>query len=54
MFCLDAAKRGREAAGRLGAKYRALGYETETRVPPSGKDWNAYLQTLGAPPTGGG
>ena len=44
VFCLDADGPGCEAAGRLGAKYRALGYETEDRAPPAGKDWNEYLQ----------
>ena len=41
---------GREAAGRLGEKYRGLGYETEVRAPPSGKDWNEYLQIKRAGP----
>lgn len=44
LLCLDADGPGREAAGRLGEKYRGLGYETEERPPPSGKDWNEYLQ----------
>ena len=46
-LCLDADGPGREAAGRLGTKYRSLGYGVETRAPPSGKDWNAYLQAKG-------
>ena len=45
IFCLDADGPGREAAGRFGAKYRALGYGTEEQTPPAGKDWNEYLQT---------
>ena len=45
MFCLDADEPGHEAAGRFGAKYRALGYGAEERTPPAGKDWNEYLQT---------
>lgn len=44
VFCLDNDNRGREAAVRLGEKYRALGCVTEERLPPSGKDWNDYLQ----------
>ena len=44
LLCLDADGPGREAAGRLREKYRGLGYETEERPPPSGKDWNEYLQ----------
>ena len=44
VFCLDADGPGREAAGKLTAKYRTLGYGTENRVPPAGKDWNEYLQ----------
>ena len=40
---LDADGPGREVAGRLGEKYRGLGYETEERFPPSGKDWNDFL-----------
>lgn len=45
IFCLDADGPGREAAGRIAAKYRVLNYETEDQVPPTGKDWNEYLQT---------
>ena len=44
LLCLDADGPGRDAAGKLTAKYRALGYEVEDQLPPSGKDWNAYLQ----------
>lgn len=44
LLCLDADGPGRVAAGKLGAKYRGLGYITEERLPPSGKDWNEYLQ----------
>ena len=44
VLCLDADGWGREAAERLGEKYRGLGYETEDRLPPSGKDWNEFLQ----------
>lgn len=44
LLCLDADGPGREAAGRLGEKYRVLGYGTEVRLPPSGRDWNEYLQ----------
>ena len=40
IFCLDADGHGREATGRLAAKYRALGYRSEDRVPQAGKDWN--------------
>lgn len=43
VLCLDADGPGREAAGRLMEKYRGLGYETEVRAPPSGKDWNDCL-----------
>jgi len=45
LLCLDADGPGREVAGRLGEKYRGLGYETEERFPPSGKDWNDFLIT---------
>lgn len=44
IFCLDADGPGRETAGEFGAKYHALGYGTEERLPPAGKDWNEYLQ----------
>ena len=44
VLCLDADGPGRDAAGELGEKYRGLGYVTEERAPPSGKDWNQYLQ----------
>ena len=44
LLCLDADGPGREAAGKLGEKYRGLGYETQVRAPPSGKDWNEFLQ----------
>ena len=44
VLCLDADGWGRKAAERLGEKYRGLGYETEDRLPPSGKDWNEFLQ----------
>ena len=47
VLCLDADGPGREAAGRLGEKYRGLGYGTEERFPPSGKDWNEYLIMTG-------
>ena len=47
IFCLDADKWGRAAAERLKTKYRALGYDTADQVPPSGKDWNEYLQKKG-------
>ena len=43
-LCLDADDPGREAAQKLSGKYRALGYDTETRFPPSGKDWNEHLK----------
>lgn len=45
VLCLDADGPGREAAGRLAAKYRVLNYETEDQAPPAGKDGNEYLQT---------
>lgn len=44
VLCLDADWPGRKAAQKLSNKYRALGYGMETRAPPSGKDWNDYLQ----------
>ena len=44
VLCLDADGPGREAAGRLGEKYRGLGYAVADLPPPSGKDWNQYLQ----------
>lgn len=47
VLCLDADGPGREATGRIAAKYRALGYVTKERSPPSGKDWNQYLQLAG-------
>lgn len=47
VLCLDADGPGRKAAERLGAKYRALGYDTGEQAPPSGKDWNEYLQMKG-------
>lgn len=45
VLCLDADGRGREAAGRLAAKYGERGYGIVDKVPLSGKDWNEYLQT---------
>ncbi len=54
VLCLDADGPGREAAAKLGEKYRALGHAVENRLPPSCKDWNEYLQTLRPPPAGGG
>lgn len=47
VLCLDADGPGRKAPERLRAKYRALGYDTGEQVPPSGKDWNEYLQMKG-------
>ena len=44
ILCLDADGRGRETSRKLVAKYQNLGYETEEQIPPSGKDWNEYLQ----------
>ena len=44
VLCLDADGPGREAAGRLGEKYRGLGYAVADLPTPSGKDWNQYLQ----------
>lgn len=46
VLCLDADRRGREAAGRIGTKYRGNGFEVEDQVPPCGKDWNEYLRTV--------
>ena len=43
-LCLDADGPGREAAARLDEKYRTRGYMTAEKLPPSGKDWNEYLQ----------
>lgn len=44
VLCLDADKWGCEAAGKIAEKYRGLGHVTEERFPPSGKDWNDFLQ----------
>lgn len=44
VFCLDNDRWGREAAGRMASKYMGFGYRTEIVLPPSGKDWNEYLQ----------
>lgn len=44
VLCLDADGWGRKAAERLGEKYRGLGYGVEKQFPPSGKDWNEFLQ----------
>lgn len=43
-FCLDNDRPGREAARKLAEKYGQAGYETEIRFPPSGKDFNEFLQ----------
>ena len=48
ILCLDADGRGRETSRKLVAKYQNLGYETEEQIPPSGKDWNEYLQKQNA------
>ena len=44
VLCLDADAPGREAAGRLAAKYGERGFEIVDQVPPSGKDWNGHLR----------
>ena len=44
LLYLDADGPGREAAGKLREKYRGLGYGVEKQFPPSGKDWNEFLQ----------
>ena len=56
VLCLDADKPGRDAAERLGAKYRERGYGIDDLIPPSGKDWNEYLQLkdVAAVDSGGG
>ncbi len=43
-FCLDNDKCGREAAEKLTEKYTQAGYEAFVRLPPSGKDYNEFLQ----------
>jgi len=43
ILCLDADKRGREAAEKITAKYQELGYIVADRLSPHGKDWNEAL-----------
>ncbi len=43
-FCLDNDLPGREAAKKLARKYVLAGYEITVRLPPFGKDYNAFLQ----------
>ena len=47
VLCLDDDKPGREAAERLRVKYWGRGYGIDDLIPPSGKDWNEYLQMKG-------
>ena len=43
-FCLDNDLRGRQAAKKLARKYTLMEYEVFVRLPPMGKDYNAFLQ----------
>lgn len=49
VLCLDADGPGMAAAAKLQNKYAILNYQTAVRLPPSGKDWNEYLQMKGGP-----
>lgn len=43
-FCLDNDLPGRGSAKKLAGKYALAGYEVTVRLPPFGKDYNAFLQ----------
>lgn len=43
-FCLDNDLPGRVSAKKLARKYALAGYEVTVRLPPFGKDYNAFLQ----------
>lgn len=43
-FCLDNDIPGRKAVKKLAKKYTLMGYEVFVRLPPVGKDYNAFLQ----------
>ena len=43
-FCLDNDLPGRISAKKLAEKYVLAGYEVTVRLPPFGKDYNAFLQ----------
>ena len=43
-FCLDNDLPGRQAAKKLARKYTLMEYEVFVRLPPMGKDYNAFLQ----------
>lgn len=43
-LCLDNDEPGRKAAKKIGRKYVLEGYEVYIRLPPFGKDYNAFLQ----------
>ena len=49
MLCLDNGGPGQEAAEKLRSEYEGRGLKVSARVPPSGKDWNEYLQQRGPP-----
>ena len=44
VLCLDADEPGQQAAQRLSEQFSKEGYQVDSILPPSGKDWNAYLQ----------
>jgi len=44
VLCLDADKWGKAAAERISEKYSGKGYSVSVDAPPTGKDWNEYLQ----------
>ena len=43
-FCLDNDPPGRQAVKKLARKYTLMNYEVFVRLPPMGKDYNAFLQ----------
>lgn len=44
VLCLDGDKWGLAATERIKEAYQEKGYTVTTETPPSGKDWNEYLQ----------
>lgn len=44
VLCLDADERGQQASNRLSEQFKKEGYQLDSILPPSGKDWNEYLQ----------
>ena len=53
VLCLDNDGPGQEAAKKLRSEYEGRGLKVSARIPPSGKDWNEFLQNRGPSPERG-